>query len=99
MESWRYSYKVPLDSIFFVLDLLSFTVGRKCTNIFYGNYKGFLSKKSFERLFRGTLSGDEIGRFLCFGGKMSCENKDERMQRIHGFFKGHLPRIVHCLGK
>lgn len=34
---------------------------------FHGNYKGFLSKKSFERLRRGTLSGDEIGRFLCLG--------------------------------
>ena len=36
---------------------------------FYGNDKGFLSKKSFERLRRGTLSGDEIGRFLCLGVK------------------------------
>ena len=48
--------------------------------------------KSFERL-PGTLSVDEIGRFLCLGGKISSENKDERMQGIH------LPRIVHCLGK
>ena len=55
---------------------------------FYGNYKGFLSKKSFERLPRGTWSGDEIGRFLCFGGKMPSENKDEKMQQIHRFLKG-----------
>ena len=53
---------------------------------FSGNYEGFLCMKSFERLLTGTLSGDEISRFLCFGGKMSSENKDERMQRIHGFF-------------
>lgn len=49
------------------------------TLLFDANYKKFYSKKSFERLPRRALSGDEIGSFLCFGGKMFSENTESTL--------------------
>ena len=69
--------------------MLSCAVGRK---EMYQHFsmeitKGFLSKKSFERLPRATLSGDEIGRFLCLGAKCLRKTRMKECSESMDFFR------------